>query len=345
MSLYQPSHLHDELISIYLDQIASMLENTSLREDFIRFRRDYVESVNTSEVTIVSFTLSKSMKTESMRLRGKLILLLHGSVTLDINKAATRLEKMPELIFENAILAGKLGQHQKVLFLLANNLKDLASAEAYCTHAGNGDILSARHIREILKTLEITPHPSALFRKDGRRKQANEQQAPTGVIEKEEKRKELLNTLIKIQLERSSPATASLRDQQRTAHVIETQAIRISAKEILPSIPDDWPLPLMESFLIRNMRRTLHERYERKLVKALLQSQTLDTSLRYWQITESMGGVLAEEADDDDDVDNGDLHDMREKGDVDNDQTGGEVIYLEKPSRAELDDEKTVDLS
>lgn len=263
--------------------------------------------------------------------------MLHGSTLFDIGQVRTRLEAMPDLMFENAIVAGKLGMHEQVLSILANDLKDLASAEVYCTHAGNGDILSARNVREILQALHITPHPSALYRKDGRRKLAADITAKLSAAQKESKRKDLLNILIKIQLERSGPATASLRDQQRTAHIIETQAIRISAKEILPSIPNDWPLPLMERFLIRNMRRTLHERYERKLVKALLQSQTLDTSLQYWEITESMGGVLAEEARDDE---NDGTMEVQEKAL----EEVNDFIHLEKTVNGQDTDEKTIDI-
>lgn len=314
-----------------------LFETTSLKADLQASRTEYANSVNTSEVSIVSFALAKETRTESMGTRGRLILMLHGSTLYDVPSVQGKLSGLPDLIFEGAILAGRQGKHEQVLSILANDLKDLASAEVYCTSAGNGEVLSARNVREILQRLAISPHPSALYRKDGRRKQVPQPTISLTPSQKEDKKKELLNMLIKIQLERSSPATASLKDQQRTAHIIETQAMRISAKEILPSIPDDWPLPLMESFLIRNMRRTVHERYERKLVKALLQSQTLDTSLRYWEITESMGGLLAEEADDD--SENGD--EISEKARV-GDET--DLVYLEKPSGRHVDDEKTIDL-
>lgn len=72
--------------------------------------------------------------------------------------------------------------------------------------------------------------------------------------------------------------------RQGAAHTIETQAIRINASEILPSIPDDWPLPLMESFIVRDLRRSLHRGYERKLTKAILQGKALDASLEYWDV-------------------------------------------------------------
>lgn len=132
--------------------------------------------------------------------------------------------------------------------------------------------------------------------------------------------------LINISLEQSN-ADASVAAQERAAHIIETQAIRISAKQILPSIPDNWPLPLMESFLIRSMRRNLHERYEEKLIKALLQGQMTDLSLRYYDIVEKLGGTLAEEASDDEGAEP--------------DEKTSEIVYLEK--QADLD-EKAVEL-
>ncbi|KAK9898088.1 hypothetical protein P389DRAFT_170226 [Cystobasidium minutum MCA 4210] len=329
--------LHEQLMGRYIDKLQVLLKTTTLGADLEASRHEYAETVNTSEISIVSFALSKATKSDSMGLRGRLILMLHGSMLFDVRKFQQKLSELPDLVFEAAILAGRLGNHEQVLSILANDLRDLASAEVYCTHAGNGEVLSPRNVREIMQTLEINPHPSALYRKDGRRKQSPQPAQTLTASQKEEKKKDLLNMLIKLQLERSSPATASVKDQQRTAHIIETQAIRISAKEILPSIPDDWPLPLMESFLMRNMRRTLHERYERKLVKALLQSQTLDTSLRYWEITERMGGVLAEEADED----SGDDDAGNEKLPVDHSE---DVVYLEKKSDGVMDDEKTVDL-
>lgn len=324
----QGKTLHEDLISRYCDRLADLLKNTHLRTELEALREDYVSAVNTSEVSIVSYTLSRGRKSDSMNIWGKLIIMLHGSVLYDVNAVLDKIASIPELLYSKAVLAGRMGQHEQVLSILAIDLQDLASAETYCTHAGNGDILSARNVRDIMQTLEVSPHPSALYRKDGRRKQATQLSTTLTPERKEDQRKDLLNLLIKIQLERSATAITSLREQERTAHILETQAIRISTKEILPSIPDDWPLPLMQNFLVRNMRRTLHERYEMKLVKALLQSQTLDTSLRYWDMTDRLGGVLAEEAEDEDDIDGDDT----------------EVIYLEKTALSPVVDEKSVDL-
>ena len=192
-------------------------------------------------------------------------------------------------------------------------------------------MLNPRLIREILEKLSI-PLPTALYRKDGRRKQSPPalQQA-----EREARRSHLLNSLVKITLQLDNEDKTPVA-RQGAAHTIETQALRLDASEILPSIPDDWPLPLMESFIVRDLRRTLHRGYERKLTKALLQGKALDTSLKYWEIMDSMGAVLAEET-----GDAGDDEEVREKEDVP--EGDGSIVYLEKSGDI-LEDEKAVDL-
>lgn len=224
----------------------------------------------------------------------------------------------------------QLGLHPEVLKLLATTLRDLVAAESYCTHAGTGDILGPKNIRELVSKLGVQP-PTALLRRDGRRKQAS--QPALSSSEKEVRRKELLNLLIKISLERCS-VDHGASAQERAAHIIQTQAIRIDSSEILSSIPDEWPLQSMQNFFVRSFRRSLHEKYEGRLVKALLQGKDMEVSLRYFDITESLGGTLAEEASDDDE----------EEGSVDGAEEVEEksVVYLEKDQN--YDDEKAVDL-
>ena len=161
---------------------------------------------------------------------------------------------------------------------MASTLRDTASANAYCTQAGN-DVLNPRLVREILEKLSI-PLPTALYRKDGRRRNAPPAGPPA---DREVRRSSLLNALIKITLHLANQDNTPMA-RQGAAHTIETQAIRINASEILPSIPDDWPLPLMESFIVRDLRRSLHRGYERKLTKAILQGKALDASLEYWDV-------------------------------------------------------------
>lgn len=217
----------------------------------------------------------------------------------------------------------QLNMHDEALAVLAKTLRDTASANAYCTQAGT-EVLNPRLVREILEKLSI-PLPTALYRKDGRRKHS-----PTTLTaeDREDRRSSLLNALIRITLQLANEDNTEIA-RQGAAHTIEAQAVRLTASEILPSIPDEWPLPLMESFLVRDLRRTLHFSYERKLTKAILQGQALDASLKYWDVMDSMGAVLAEEERASDDGKGGP---PGEKG----------VVYLEKG--AEVENEKAVDL-
>lgn len=284
-----------------------------------------------------------------MALRAKLIILLHASNMYDVHKVRSKLDGMKELLFEKAIVLGKvclrrmyirpqrtysdmqhsqLGLHDAVLTILARDLRDLVAAEAYCAHGETGDVLGPKNVREILEKLSIS-RPTALLRRDGRKRSA-----PTITLtqdERESKRRELLNLLIKITLSLTADSgegdnkSVSHLSRARTAKVIETQAIRIDALNILPSIPDEWPLELMQSFVVRSMRRTLHVKHEAKLTKALWSGKSLEVEDRWYREMEAMGGVLAEEAENDSHA--------RE-----------EVVYLEKGQDPDALDEKAVDL-
>ena len=68
--------------------------------------------------------------------RLKLILFLQGSPFYDLAAATMRIEKMPALKTEMAIILGRQGQHKRALRLLALDVGDFVSAQAYCTQGG-----------------------------------------------------------------------------------------------------------------------------------------------------------------------------------------------------------------
>ena len=316
--LRQTTHHHDELLCRYLDKLEQYYKTTSFAQQLQSFQKTYAETANTV-LSVLAFVLETPG--DAAKLRAKIILLLHISNLYDKSIAQGRLEALDGVEFERAIIYAKLGMQEDTLKLLATTLRDMVAAEAYCAHAGSGEILGPKNVRDLLSAAHIAL-PTALLRKDGRRKAAAGPQPLTPaatVAEREAQRRSLLALIIKITLAQSLTAPVDMRasEQQRASHIIETQAVRISARDILPNIPGEWPLHLMESFMTRSLRRTLHSRYEQKLVKALLQGQTLDVSLRYYEIIAELGGTLAEEVSDDDDDEN-------EKRAVD------EFVHLEK---------------
>ena len=69
-------------------------------------------------------------------LRLKLILFLSGSPFYDLSAATTRVEAIPELRTELAILLGRQGRNKRALRLLAQDIGDFVSAQTYCTQGG-----------------------------------------------------------------------------------------------------------------------------------------------------------------------------------------------------------------
>lgn len=348
----QDAKYHQELIDRYFDSISRLLATSPLLHIMEALQGQYVAASNTLQMSIVAFALSQDVPFEARSLRTKLVLLLHTSNLYDLRKARNLLDTLKGLDFERAIIYAKvnlrrsarfvkrvlndcglqLGVQEQTLQILATTLRDLVASEAYCSHAGTGDVLGPKNVRELLQAISL-PVPSTLLRKDGRRKAAcGPSPLPASPLaEKESQRRELLALLIRITLSQSATAPEEQRvgEQARASHVIETQGIRLSAVEMLQSIPDEWPLALMDGFVTRSLRRSLHARYEQKLVKALLQGQMVNTSIRYFEVTEALGGTLAEEAGDDD----GNGEELDEKG----------VVYLEEAPLA-VTNEKAVDL-
>jgi len=69
-------------------------------------------------------------------LRLKLILFLQGSPFYDLNAAASSLESLAQLTTELAVVLGRQGKNKRALKLLARDIGDFVSAQAYCTQGG-----------------------------------------------------------------------------------------------------------------------------------------------------------------------------------------------------------------
>jgi hypothetical protein len=105
---------------------------------------------------------------------------------------------------------------------------------------------------------------------------------------------------------------------ERTAQLLNSQAMNVDVLEVrgtlcgqvllltntqvIPLIPDDWPLGSMSSILARSFRRTLHAKHEGQIVKNISMSENLkvrrhassDPSLclNYTQVAEETWEVI-----------------------------------------------------
>lgn len=90
----------------------------------------------------------------------------------------------------------------------------------------------------------------------------------------------------------------------QTAQLINSQSMNLETLDILALLPPEWPLHLLQDFLSRSFRRTLHAQHQGQLVKAICASQNLEVMERTWLVLREQGSVI-EEALDDDDGDDG----------------------------------------
>jgi len=87
-------------------------------------------------------------------------------------------------------------------------------------------------------------------------------------------------------------------ESERTAHLLNSQAMNLDVVDVIPLVPPDWPLNVVSSFLARSFRRTLHARHEGQIVKAISSGQNLEVADSTWLILREQGAIV-EEADDD----------------------------------------------
>ena len=118
----QPASYHDELVSRYIDMLEERLSDPELRSRLVSIREDYAEHADTAEETIVSFALGRAAEASAddgkaaegdvsadlTRLRAKLMLLLHGSGSYNVERVRARLDAMDELFIEKAIVCGRV---------------------------------------------------------------------------------------------------------------------------------------------------------------------------------------------------------------------------------------------
>ena len=87
---------------------------------------------------------------------------------------------------------------------------------------------------------------------------------------------------------------------ERTAALLSAQAVNLDVDEVLATVPPEWPLRVLSSFLARSFRRTLHAHHEAQLVKAVAASENLAVAERTWAVLRAEGAVIEEAVDDDD---------------------------------------------
>ena len=83
------------------------------------------------------------------------------------------------------------------------------------------------------------------------------------------------------------------------AQLINSQSMNLEILDIIDLLPPSWPLHLLQDFLSRSFRRTLHAQHQGQLVKAISASQNLEVADQTWLILREQGSIIEEVVDDD----------------------------------------------
>ncbi|CEQ41527.1 SPOSA6832_03250, partial [Sporobolomyces salmonicolor] len=307
------SRLHADLVKRYIGRLGELLADSAakahLREQVGRLPgpdgniaapesayTTLVSSSPSSPPSFLSFLTShydpNSPHAHLGRVRLKAILFLSGSSKYDVQGAKADLEEMEMkglrgLTLERVIVYGKLRLDRQALALLLHTLHDLSSAESFALQSG--DPLLPADVSWTASQLNL---PFKRARKAKR--------------EDDDRRKESLARLL-VEMCLKRPASSGSFEQEedgkdtgrseavtweQIARILETQAVHLDPVEVLPLLPDNYPLGLLSSFVARSLRRSLHARQEASLLKSLALCQNLVVSERMFELQAKLGGTV-----------------------------------------------------
>ncbi|KAH7907780.1 hypothetical protein BJ138DRAFT_1069820 [Hygrophoropsis aurantiaca] len=225
------------------------------------------------------------------------------------------------LALERAILEGKLANHRAALTILVHDLRDAASAEAYCASGG-------RAVVRLPKGL------AGANASGGRDANGSDDQIGGGwdvgsewlfsgmsaddrAGEDKERRTALLRVLLEVYTADGESTLAR--------RLLDTQGGGMDVVELLPTLPPAWPLSTLRTLLARSFRASLHARHEGMIVKGVCAGENLEVMYSSWPVLRDQGAIVEEAVDDSDEDD-------------ENDTVANEKAYMDEKTAAVLAD-------
>ncbi|KAG5716916.1 Transforming growth factor-beta receptor-associated protein 1 [Termitomyces sp. T112] len=277
--------LHDMFAASCIKRLSAVLAQESVSKLWRAKAASYAS--NRTNTSFLSYFASTTPDSPHKRTRLRTVLFLAGSGLYDPAIVRPLLfEHQKILKLELAIVDGKLGHHREALATLVHDLHDSISAEVYCTLGG--DIVPPKMAQTLAENnagLEIWVTAFFGTKLKNGAAAAGMTRDKSGVDEGKTK---LLKVLLEVYMSEGKD------NAQRAAHLINSQAMNLDMLDVIPVVPPQWPLSLMSSFLARSFRRTVHARYEGKIVKTLSSGQNLEVKDRTWLILREEGAIIEE---------------------------------------------------
>ncbi|SNX83217.1 related to TGF beta receptor associated protein-1 [Melanopsichium pennsylvanicum] len=281
----QDEQMHRELAAALLGRIRDHLKLKDYRQRMQIVAREYAQG-SYAESFFAHLALASNGSSADVD-RLKLGMLLQGSTVLDYESLLDTINPLETLVYEKAIILGRLGRDAEALSLLAVHLRDANSAEAYCSQ--DGEVLSPMLATSIAEDHEaLRPFAAMLSRTYTQRIKAHAKATAHRELSGVQRKEELLKQLLSVYMANGAEAKFRI----ATAHLLNTQALHLDNRQVLDLMPKDWPLQTLETFLTQSLRRQLHRKREAQILREVAKGRNLDVAEDLWARQRAMGGIL-----------------------------------------------------
>lgn len=261
----------NELISYYLSVVLDELGDSAESRQMLLQSYETYRALAPPKPTYRDFITDNAVSVEWWHSRLRLLQLLGGGIHAaslhpatdeptasgyDANAILERLRPFEkELVPEMIILYGQQQRHEEAIRLLVQGLGDFDTAIRYCLLGGSSLFSS---------TSDTPQRPS------------NDEQA------------RLFGYLLHEFL-----ALENLPERiERTGELLERFGAWFEIEDVLARIPDSWSVEIVSSFIVRQLRRLVHERAETTITRALNGAVNLKTSADVIDRIEQLGSVV-----------------------------------------------------
>ncbi|KAI8384808.1 uncharacterized protein BYT42DRAFT_603782 [Radiomyces spectabilis] len=293
-------NVRDEIARHGTDEIEKLISDYKQSVDPMRTQMLSPSSASSIEVnlTFVGY-LGYYKQTNLVRLRLALIRLLQRSRLYSPPAIMEALKEAGPLDVERAIVYGRMGHHEEALNVLIHTIGDFVGAETYCVTNGNSTGVIPDDIS--VSNKRIPPARTSSL--------AQNQPPPPDTLptppeestnlspEEYKERRQLLSLLLKTYLGIKEPSLMVA----RTMHLLNTQGFYLEILEVLNLIPNEWPIDMLQNFLIRSLRRSFHAYREGQIILGLSRGENLMVGSELIEVYKDIGPVTV------------DLHDVCEQ--------------------------------
>ena len=250
----------DDLIAYYLDSVLGTLTSNSEALTILARTYEAYRALQAPKPTYREFIAENRIDSPWWDDRLRLLELLGGTYgsafSYDVSKVLERITPFEEaLVPESIILEGRQGHHEQALHLLTHGMGDYHTAVNYCLLGGSSIFHPAVGSVESIALSDSGEH-AVLFR-------------------------HLLHEFLRIE-------DAQLRVEQ-TGNLLARFGSWFDLNHVLESIPSEWPVGSVATFLCAAMRRIRQQRNEVIVTKALRGLQSTKTSYDFAEKCRELG--------------------------------------------------------